>query len=55
MRRSIMFLLSLPALVFPCPVVASQPESAPVAVGTAVVDVTPSYPIRLIPSPVEGL
>lgn len=48
MRCAIVFLLSLPALVFPCPGVANQPDSAPVAVGTAVVDVTPSYPIRLM-------
>jgi len=48
MRCAIVFLLSLPALVFSCPGVASQPESALVAVGTAVVDVTPSYPIRLM-------
>src|SRR5271157_451505 len=48
MRCAIVFLLSLPALVFPCPGVASQPDSAPVAVGTAAVDVTPSYPIRLM-------
>ncbi len=48
MRCAIVFLFSLPALVFPCIGGASQPESPPVAVGTAVVDVTPSYPIRLM-------
>ena len=48
MRCAIVFLLGLPALVFPCPGVANQPDSVPVAVGTAVVDVTPSYPLRLM-------
>jgi hypothetical protein len=48
MRCAIVFLLSLPGLLFTCSGVASQPDSAPVAVGTAVVDVTPSYPLRLM-------
>ena len=48
MRSTIVFLFSFSPLVFACPGVASQPDSAPVAVGTAVVDVTPSYPIRLM-------
>jgi hypothetical protein len=48
MRCAIVLLTSLPGLLFPCRGVAHQPESAPVAVGTAVVDITPSYPIRLM-------
>jgi hypothetical protein len=48
MKHAMILLTSLPALLFPCPGVADQPEPPPVAVGTAVVDVTPSYPIRLM-------
>ena len=48
MRTATIGLLSLSALFFPAPGLANQPDSAVVAVGTAVVDVTPSYPIRLM-------
>ena len=48
MRCSIVILLGLPALAFLCPGAAGQPETPMVAVGTAVVDVTPSYPLRLM-------
>ena len=51
MRCVIVFLLSLPALVSRCPGVANQPDSAPVAVGTAVVDVTPTLPPQGAVSP----
>ncbi len=48
MRWVISLLLPFSALVFPSAGVANQPDSPPVAVGTSVVDVTPSYPIRLM-------
>ena len=48
MRFASLFVINLAALVFPCFGVSGQPDSTPVAVGTAVVDVTPSYPIRLM-------
>ena len=48
MRCVIRLLLPFSALIVPSVVIAGQPAYPPVAVGTAVVDVTPSYPIRLM-------
>ncbi len=48
MRNVIRLLLPFSALIISSVVVAGQPAYPPVAVGTAVVDVTPSYPIRLM-------
>ena len=48
MRTAIIGLLSLPALCYSVSALANQPDPAVVPVGTAVVDVTPGYPIRLM-------
>jgi hypothetical protein len=41
-------MINLAGLVFPCAGEANQPDSTQVAVGTAVRDVTPTYPTRLM-------
>ncbi len=48
MRWAIALLLGISCVVFPRAGQAGQPDTAQVAVGTAVVDVTPAYPIRLM-------
>jgi hypothetical protein len=48
MRCAFVLLINATVLGIACPGVANQPDSAQVAVGTAVRDVTPSYPTRLM-------